>query len=177
MQAQQTLLSKTISSAGIKDLESKTLDSSLSVNSRVAALFTLKQARGEECHALCEQLLKDATMREYALKALTDRKTQMANVSPDLIAIYLKDANPKVRLQAAISLKRLNKYSEKATRALVAMAVESWDEASVGSLGTRPLPHLASRTLASLGQHYEAAWNLYLAEFQKGDLKTPCPMV
>ncbi|WDE99233.1 c-type cytochrome [Lentisphaera profundi] len=172
LQAQQFLLQKPISKQASQLLSNAALNKKLPINSRTAALFTLKQAIGEKSHSLCQNLLADGSMREMALKALTDRKTQMANVSPDLIAEYLKDPNPKVRLQAAISLRRLNKFSPKSIEQLIDMAIQSWKVDSVGQLGTMALPHMASRTLSSLGQSHDQAWQAYLSRFKSGDLKT-----
>lgn len=172
LQAQQYLLKKNVSAGTLSSLAAIVKDKSQHINVRVAALFTLKQAQGEKSHTLCQEILNDASMRVYALKALTDRKTQMSNVDPDLFIPYLSDADPKVRLQAAVSLRRLNKYSAKSVDALIKMAAASWQENSVGSLGTMPLPHLASRALAGLGQKHAAAWKQYVEVFKKSDLKT-----
>ena len=49
--------------------------------------------------------------REFALRALADRKTQLASVPNDLFEKSLSDVNPRVRLQAAVGLGRLGKAS------------------------------------------------------------------
>jgi putative heme-binding domain-containing protein len=172
LQAQQYLLQKGLSKKGVSALEKIALDSATHVNVRVAVLFTLKQSQGEKSHDLCKTLLGDDSMRIYAMKALTDRKSQLSNVSPELFSKHLSDTNPKVRLQAAVSLKRLNKYSAAAVADLIKMAANSWKEKSVGSLGTMALPHLASRALTGLGQSHPQAWKQYLVAFKTGDLKT-----
>lgn len=82
-------------------------DQSLPV--RVAAIFTLKQlAAVESTHVLVE-LTKDAKVREFALRALADRKTQAAGVPVEPFLAGLNDADPRVRLQAINGLVRLNK--------------------------------------------------------------------
>jgi putative heme-binding domain-containing protein len=172
LQAQQYLIQKGLSSTGAQKLETEAKNPKLHLYKRIAVLFALKQIQGEASHDLCKALLNDSNMKRFALKALTDRKTQLSNVSPDLIARYLSDADPKVRLQAAISLRRLNKYSPSATDKLIKMATASWKEDSVGKLGAMALPHLASRALSGLGQNHEAAWQQYLKAFKSGDLKT-----
>lgn len=172
LQAQQYLLQKTISKSGIQQLSKIASDAGQHVNIRVAALFTLKQAQGEASHDLCKKLLKDDVMKQFAIKALTDRKTQLSNVDPDIFIPYLSDANPKVRLQAAVSLRRLNKYSPDSVDALIKMATASWKADSVGKLGTKALPHTASRALSAIGESHKAAWKQYVSEFKKGDLKT-----
>lgn len=172
LQAQQYLVLKGLSETGVQKLSTATKDSKTPLYQRIAALFTLKQIRGSASHDLCKDLLNDSSMRRFALKALTDRKTQLDHVDPDLIAAYLNDPDPKVRLQAAISLRRLNKYSEAATSQLIKMATTSWKEDSVGKLGSMALPHIGSRALAGLGQNHEAAWKQYLKTFKSADYKT-----
>ncbi|MCM8529770.1 MAG: hypothetical protein NE330_01300 [Lentisphaeraceae bacterium] len=172
LQAQQYLLKKPLSTSSVKLLEEMVTKDSMHLHVRIAALFTLKQARGVKSHTLCKALLADPAMRIYAMKALTDRKSQLSNLSPDLFASYLEDSNPKVRLQAAISLRRLNKYSKKSVDALIKMSTASWKEGSVGKLGTMALPHLSSRALAGIGQSDDQAWKHYLEVFKNADLKT-----
>jgi len=172
LQAQQYLLLKGLSANATKSLEAIASDKSKHIHVRIAALFTLKQGQGEKSHNLAKKLLNDSSMTIYAMKALTDRKTQLSNIEPDLFIPYLSDSNPKVRLQAAVSLRRLNKYSEKSVDALIKMATSSWKEDSVGKLGTKALPHLGSRALAGLGENHVSAWKQYLKAFKAGDLKT-----
>jgi putative heme-binding domain-containing protein len=172
LHAQQYLLQKPLSKQSIALLTQACLDKKLSVNARTAVLFTLKQALGEASHDTCKKLLTDRSMREMALKALTDRKSQMTHISPELISPYLSDTDPKVRLQAFISLRRLNKFSEASSDALIEAATKSWKADSVGKLGTSALPHLASRALAGLAQNHPQAWQHYLARFKSGDYKT-----
>jgi hypothetical protein len=50
-------------------------DASISV--RVAAIFTLKQLQGQNSHPALIELSRDQKIREYALKAIADRKTQL----------------------------------------------------------------------------------------------------
>ncbi|PQJ28193.1 hypothetical protein [Rubritalea profundi] len=52
---------------------------------------------------------------------MADRKTQLADLSPEVIAEHLADSDPKVRLQATIALRRLNKFSKPATKQLIQM--------------------------------------------------------
>ena len=172
LQAQQYLLKNGLSANASKALETIASDKSKHIHIRIAALFTLKQGLGEKSHSLAKKLLADSSITIYAMKALTDRKTQLSNVDVDLFIPYLSNANPKVRLQAAVSLRRLNKYSEKSVDALIKMAASSWKEDSVGKLGTKALPHLGSRALAGIGQSHEKAWKQYLKAFKAGDVKT-----
>ncbi len=79
-------------------------DASLAV--RVAAIFTLKQLQGQRSHAVLLELSQDATIREYALKAIADRKTQLGATSIAAFGNALKDQNPRVRLAAARAIGR-----------------------------------------------------------------------
>ena len=51
---------------------------------RVAALFTLKQLEGENSHETLVKLAAKDDLREFALRALADRKTQLGKVSSKL---------------------------------------------------------------------------------------------
>lgn len=73
---------------------------------RVAALFTLKQLRGEQSHATLLAMARDPKLREYVLRAVADRTTQLAKTSTAEFVAGLKDPNPRVRLQAARGLGR-----------------------------------------------------------------------
>jgi putative heme-binding domain-containing protein len=172
LQAQRYLINLGVSKTGLKSLQKFISNKNQQLHARVAAIFTLKQLQGAKCHDLLKKSLEDDSIRIYAMKALTDRKTQLSDLSPDLFANYLDDSNPKVRLQAAISLRRLNKYSQNSVAKLIKMAKDSWKKNSVGKLGTTALPHLASRALSGIGQSHEAAWKQYLSVFKTGDLKT-----
>ncbi|MCM8534060.1 MAG: hypothetical protein NE330_23055 [Lentisphaeraceae bacterium] len=172
LQAQQYLIIKGISASGITSLEKIASDKNANLHARIAVLFTLKQAQGQKAHTLCKTLLEEPAMRIYAMKALTDRKTQLNDLSPELFSKYLNDSNPKVRLQATVSLRRLNKYSEKSANDLISMAANSWNEKSVGKLGSMALPHLASRALTGIGTTHAKAQTLFIQKFKAGDYKT-----
>src|ERR1019366_6612631 len=76
---------------------------------RVAAIFTYKQLVGAKSQDFLVKLADDATVREFALKALADRKPETAALPVSLFEQNLKDANPRVRLQAVIGLVRIGK--------------------------------------------------------------------
>tara|TARA_R110002096_G_scaffold11515_6_gene42346 strand:- start:3964 stop:6996 length:3033 start_codon:yes stop_codon:yes gene_type:complete len=91
-----------------------------SLDSRVAAIFTYKQLLGEGANAELVQLAGDAVVREWALRAATDRKTQLGGLSKDVFAGALRDSNPRVQVAAAVSLGRLGDVT--AAEALLAVA-------------------------------------------------------
>jgi putative heme-binding domain-containing protein len=76
---------------------------------RVAAIFTLKLLQGEKSHPALVRLASNATVREFALKALADDKQKTAGVPVELFVNALEDPDPRVRLQAVIGLGRLGK--------------------------------------------------------------------
>ena len=76
---------------------------------RVAAIFTLKQLAGPASTLALVKLTQDTKVREFALRALADRKTQTAGVPAEPFVAGLNDADPRVRLQAINGLVRLNK--------------------------------------------------------------------
>ena len=111
---------------------------------RVAAIFTLKQLDGAKAHDVLIPLAKDATVTEFVLRALTDRKSQLAGVPLDLYTGALKSSDPRVVAQALIGLNRLGKVdAAKAVVPLTAVAAEAKGP-------DRLIPHLAVRTLIAL---------------------------
>jgi putative heme-binding domain-containing protein len=78
---------------------------------RIAAIFTLKQKFAAAANATLLKAAKDATIREWCLRAATDRRSQLENVTTDLYLTGLKDPNSRVQLQAAIGLSRLGNSS------------------------------------------------------------------
>lgn len=77
--------------------------------SRVAALFTLLQLQGPGCHEFLVKSAEAPELREFALRALADRRGPAATVPTSLFLAALKDPDPRVRLQAAAGLARLER--------------------------------------------------------------------
>ena len=118
--------------------------------SRVAAIFTYKQLLGAKANAGLVALTKDAAVREFTLRALADRTTQLEGVPVQLFVDALNDADPRVRLQAVIGLQRLG--AKDASSAILAAAAK-WpaDESKLAEGEHYRLPHTAIAALASLG--------------------------
>jgi len=74
---------------------------------RVAAIFTLKQLLGPKSHPDLLKLASVPALREFALRALADRKTELAEVAAQPFVEALADTNPRVRVQALTGLVRL----------------------------------------------------------------------
>ena len=118
--------------------------------SRVAAIFTYKQLLGAKANEALVDLAKDAAVREYALRALADRSTQLDGVPVRLFVESLNDADPRVRLQAVIGLQRLG--AKDASSAILAAAAK-WpaDESKLAEGEHYRLPHTAIAALTRLG--------------------------
>lgn len=118
-------------------------DAGLPVSARTAAVWTFKQLYGKESTRYLVELAADDAMREQALRAMTDRRDELAGVPVKLYADALKDKNPRVVLQALVGLQRLK--AKDAAPAIFAASGDWRDE------GVSPrLEHTAMQVLASL---------------------------
>jgi putative membrane-bound dehydrogenase-like protein len=122
---------------------------------RVAAIFTLKQLDGKDCHATLLKLAGDAAVREFALRALTDRKGELGGLDSKPFVAALSDESPRVRAQALVSLARLN--DESAAKSILPLtarpkgsAMPSGSPVHAQPDPDRVVPHLAMRALVSL---------------------------
>jgi putative membrane-bound dehydrogenase-like protein len=124
-------------------------------HARVSALFALKQIDGAGSHAILRKLAGDVAVREFALRALADRKGELAGVDPRPFVEALADASPRVRAQAVVALGRLGDASAAAN--LLPLTARP---AGSPMPPTRPMhfqpdpdrvvPHLAVRALVRL---------------------------
>ena len=89
-------------------LKSAITDKQHPLYARVAELFTLVQLMGAPSHTVIAEWVDDPDLREFVLRALVDRDTQLHGVNPRIFADALSDPNPRVRVQAAIGLGRLH---------------------------------------------------------------------
>ncbi len=104
--AQRELLRRDLSEDGIQKIAAVAREDG-PTDGRIAALFTLKQLRGGGSHSLLTELTDDPALREFALRALADRKTQAENVPTAPFVEALSAEDPRVRLQAVNGLVRL----------------------------------------------------------------------
>ncbi|TFF39730.1 DUF7133 domain-containing protein [Mucilaginibacter psychrotolerans] len=122
---------------------------------RVAALFTYAQLTGPGGVPALVQLATDKDLKEFALKALADRKgLQNVPIEPFLAA--LKDPSPRVQAAAIIGLGRLGRV-EAANALLETSVPASFVAPAKGTEGPHATPnaaivppHLAVRALVSL---------------------------
>jgi putative membrane-bound dehydrogenase-like protein len=156
LHAQREILRRGRDGAASTALSKLASDGTASLEGRVAAVFALKQLDGKDAHPALLKLAEDAAVREFALRALTDRRKELDGLDTKPFVAALADASPRVRAQALISLGRLNDVS-------VAKHVVPLTARPKGSVlptkapvhaqpdPDRVLPHLAVRTLVSLG--------------------------
>lgn len=118
-------------------------DPEKSVEARVAAVFTFKQLVPQLAPHFLARLANDSSIREYALRAMTDRKTQLDGVPVELYLNALSDPNPRVVLQALVGLERLD---AKSSSSAIIKASTDWSEPGISPR----LQHTASAVLTSL---------------------------
>ncbi|MFD1167031.1 hypothetical protein ACFQ2C_15590 [Sphingobacterium daejeonense] len=84
-------------------------DKDLPLSSRVAGLYTYVQINQENAQEELLQLAKESEMKEFALRALTDRLGSIESVPIDPFIEGLKDPSPRVRVVSAVGLGRLGR--------------------------------------------------------------------
>jgi putative heme-binding domain-containing protein len=122
---------------------------------RAAALFALKQLDGKGSHAALRKLAEDSAVREFALRALADRRTELDGVDSGLFITALKDASPRVRAQALIALGRLGDNAAAARIIPLTARPQGSPMPTLRPVQNQPdpdrvLPHLALRALVNL---------------------------
>lgn len=105
--AQGELLRRGPSPESAQALHAVVADPNFPMAGRVAALFAFKQLEGERSHPELIRLLEDDSIREFAIRALADRRSQMGGVTAELLLPYLRDPNPRVVAQTVIALGRI----------------------------------------------------------------------
>jgi putative membrane-bound dehydrogenase-like protein len=155
LHAQGEILERGKNADTTKALVALASDANASLESRAAAIFTLKQLDGKDSHPALLKLTETPAVREFAMRALTDRKKELDGLDAKIFVAALADDSPRVRSQALISLGRLNDPS-------VAKSILPLTARPAGSTmptrrplqdqpdPDRVLPHLAMRALVSL---------------------------
>ncbi len=119
---------------------------------RVAALYTLKQLLGPESNEPLLTLLASDSIREFALRALTDRKAGLDKLPLEPFLAALKVENPRVRAQALISLGRLGRAEAGEAILPLTQRASNLPQPTAEPLYKQPdpgrvIPHLAVRAL------------------------------
>lgn len=85
------------------------VDKAAPLYSRVAALYTYSQITGATGTKNILKLVDDKDMKQYAIRALTDRKGNLSDVPTAPFLAALTDESPRVRAAATIALGRLGR--------------------------------------------------------------------
>jgi putative membrane-bound dehydrogenase-like protein len=155
LHAQGEVLRRGRNAAATRALVALASSSTAAPEGRVAAIFTLKQLDGSDSHPELIELAGDAVVREFALRALADRKDELEGIGPAPFVAALADESPRVRAQALISLGRLNDPS--AAKSIIPLTSRPAGSAMPEQRPVqnqpdpdRVIPHLAVRALVSL---------------------------
>ncbi len=131
-------------------------DQSLPLESRVAGVYTYAQITCKDGVDQLVALSKEDKMREFALRALTDRKTCLESVPLQPFLEAVSDPNPRVQAAAIVGLGRLGK-KEAAKTLLSVKLPDSFKTPAQGTEGPHAtpnsdiiLPHLAVKSVVSL---------------------------
>jgi len=118
---------------------------------RVAAIFTLKQLDGTGATTNLLKLSEQTDITEFALRALTDRTSQLDGVESTPFLKAIKSPNLRARAQALVSLGRLGDTS--VARAILPHAAPPRVAKQPKQNEPNPaavIPHLATRALVNL---------------------------
>ena len=131
-------------------------DKNLPLENRVASIFTYAQLEEADGVDNLVELTNDETVREFALRALADRKSNVASVPLEPFIAGLESGSDRVKAAAIIGLGRLGR-KEAATALLSVPVPNSFVAPELGTEGlhARPnaeiiLPHLAVKALVEL---------------------------
>jgi putative heme-binding domain-containing protein len=131
-------------------------DKDLPLDVRVAGIFTYAQAAGEEGVENLVKLTSEDEVREFALRALADRKTNLEEVSSEPFIQALHDPSERVQIAAIVGLGRLGR--REVAPALLEIQVPATLAAPAGGMeGAHATPnasvipaHVAVRALEEL---------------------------
>ena len=153
--AQQELLTRSTDDAAKAAWELAS-DKSSPLYARVAGIYTYAQAAGKDGIKNLTQLTSDNDVREFALRALSDRKPYLQEVPIEPFLSGLKDTSPRVRIASIIGLGRLGRL-EAANELLQVPVPASFAPVPKGQEGPHATPnpdiipaHLAVRALVKM---------------------------
>ena len=167
---QGELLRRGSESGTTSELSRVVKDPRFPIDGRIVALFAIKQIEGQKSNELLMQLTSDADLRESAIRALTDRKSQLAGVDANKVALFLRDPSARVRAQTLISLGRLGDSTIAAQIVpLINIAEQSMPDPAKPNANA-VIPHLAVQTLLKLNA-VEACLRSLDTEHWRGGLR------
>jgi putative heme-binding domain-containing protein len=155
LHAQQELLSRSGKKAA-KTAWAIAGDQKLPLHIRVAGIFTYAQAAGESGIQNLVKLTAEKEVKEFALRALADRKTRLNGVPAEPFLQGLKDPSERVQVAASVGLGRLGR-AEAAKALLETKVPASFVAPAKGTEGPHATPnsaiipaHIAARALVDL---------------------------
>ena len=153
--AQREMLARFPDEAGAAAL-SVANDKTLSLESRVAGIYTYAQATCESGNGELVKLSQEEKIREFALRALADRKTCIQGVPLDPFIEGVTDPNDRVKSAAIVALGRIGN-PEAAEELLKVKVPDSFRQPEKGTEGPHAtpnsaiiLPHVAVKSLVKL---------------------------
>lgn len=105
--AQRELLARNPDDASVAALTKLVEDQAAPLHNRVAAIFALKQWLGTESHPILAKAAADASVKAFAIRAMTDRWDQQEEIPVDLLLAGLKSSDPRTHLESIVALARL----------------------------------------------------------------------
>ena len=155
LSAQQEMLTRSAEQAAAASLKIAQ-DQTLPLEARVAGIYTYAQAACASGVSELLELSKEDKIREFALRALADRKKCLQSVPAEPFLAGVKDANPRVQSASIVGLGRIGNLE--AAETLLEVAVP--ESAKIPEKGTEGphatpnseiiLPHLAVRAMIEL---------------------------
>ena len=153
--AQRELLARFPNEAGAAAL-SIANDKTLPLEARVAGIYTYAQATCESGNGELVKLSQEEKIREFALRALADRKTCLQGVPLDTFIEGVSDPNDRVKSAAIVALGRIGN-PEAAEELLKVKVPDSFKQPEKGTEGPHAtpnsaiiLPHVAVKSLVKL---------------------------
>jgi putative heme-binding domain-containing protein len=149
-QQAQTVLVRSKRPETDSSLQKAATNKALSLDARIAALFAINLRNEPGSAKIVTGFLADESLREYALRALLDRKDRDQLDLAKTVTTLLDDANPRVRLQAVVGARRLG--LAQLTEKLLAMSVEGARKPLENGITHQheAIPHTAYRALVEL---------------------------
>jgi len=108
LEAQRVLLRRGADDAALRALERIAGDVKVPLESRVAAVFTLRQAAGQNAFPFLAQLAADGTVSAWAIRALADDERLASRVPVEPILAGLRSGDARVRREAVFAIARLH---------------------------------------------------------------------
>ena len=108
LEVQRVLLARGADDAAQRALEKIAADNTAPLESRVASLFTLRQAAGEKAFPFIAQLAADSSIAAWAIRALADDERLAAHVPTGPILSGLQSADARTRRESVFAIAHLD---------------------------------------------------------------------